>query len=79
MSRDFFERLDELQRRESTERFLSAYVEVETQRAARNAKLALDPRAWRAAEIELRREGEFERAVYCQRVADGLEQKGDSP
>ncbi len=46
-----------------------------TSRAERNKLTSADPDAWRAAEMELRRHGEFERAVHCQRVADELEEK----
>lgn len=46
-------------------------------RAERNRRISADPVAWRAAEMELRRAGEFERAVHCQRMADDLE-KGET-
>lgn len=73
MSREFYHRLDALEREHALARWLEAYRESEEQRAKRNAIIARDPQAWRAAEIELRRAGEFERAVYCQQIADGLE------
>jgi hypothetical protein len=48
-------------------------------RAERNKVIRADPAAWRAAEMELRRAGEFERAVHCQRVADDLEAASQAP
>lgn len=73
MSREFFQRLDDLERQRTLDVALEAYRESELRRAARNSVSAKDPKAWRAAEVELRRAGEFERAVYCQRIADDLE------
>lgn len=72
---DFYARLDQLERDHQLSRALEAYRESELRRAERNAIIAKDPRAWRAAEVELRRAGEFDRAVYCQRIADDLEAK----
>lgn len=74
MSRcEFYHRLDALEREYVLARYLEAYRETEKQRAARNAIIARDPKTWRAAEVELRAAGEFELAVYCQQIADGIE------
>lgn|GEM_PF-5780250 len=70
----------ELEQQYKLDRLSGYWKAVLDARAERNARIELDPVAWRAAEMELRRAGNFDRAVCCQQMADELESAaGASP